>query len=154
MSSFVKAIYRNRRVLREDSELLQTYARALRNTKRQTSRPRAIIWRLECLRASGVVRAKPLWLVLFNAEPISEYVDVYFLVDTLQRGAEIQQHQSWHEACVSRSYDNVANADDGGLCRVVLSVGWLAHRKTTVLLGVSSHTLYYQPLELRFEIGR
>ena len=57
-------------VPRVDSGLLRTYSRALRNTTRHKTGPRAIIWRLECQRAPGVVSAKAPQLVMFNAEPI------------------------------------------------------------------------------------
>ena len=76
----------------------------------------------------------------------------YFVVDSVKRRAEVQQRKSWHETCVRRSYDIVVDADDGGLGRVALSIGWLAHWKNTVLVGVSSQTLYYQPLNgFRYE---
>ena len=94
--------------------------------------------------------------MLFDAESISTYNDEYFVVDSVKRRAKVQQHKSWHETCVRRSYDIVMDADNGGLGRVVLSVGWLAHQKKTVLVGVSSQTVYYQPLndfQNKAEIG-
>ena len=92
--AYVEAVNRIHHVLCIDCELLQTNPRALRNTTHQTDWPRAVIWRLECLRASSVVRAKPLQLVLFDAEPISKYVDKYFVVDNVKRRANVQQHES------------------------------------------------------------
>ena len=70
-----------------------------------------------------MVRAKPLRLVLFDAQPISEYVDEYFMIDSIKRSTKVQQHQSRHETCVRRSYDIVVDADNGGLGRVVLLEG-------------------------------
>ena len=70
-----------------------------------------------------MVRAKQLQLVLFDAEPISKYVDEYFVVDSVKRRAKVQQHKSLHETFVRCSYDIVVDADDGVLSRVVLSVG-------------------------------
>ena len=92
--AYVEAVNRIRHVLCIDCELLRTDTRALRNTTRQTDWPRAVIWRLECRRAYGVVSAKPLQLVLFDAEPISKYVDEYFVVDSVKRRAKVQQHKS------------------------------------------------------------
>ena len=73
--TYVEAVNRIRHVFCIDCKLLRTDPRALRNITRQTNWPRAVIWRLECLQASGVVRAKPLQFVPFNVEPIAEYVD-------------------------------------------------------------------------------
>ena len=79
---YVEAVNRIGHVLCIDCELMRTDPRALRNTTRQTDWPRAVIWHLECLRASDVVRVKPLQLVLLDAETISKYVGEYFVVDT------------------------------------------------------------------------
>ena len=82
--AYVEAVNRIRHFLCIDCQLLRTDPRALRNTKRQTDWPRAVNWRLKCLRASGEVRVKPLQLVLLDAEPISKYVDEYFVVDIVK----------------------------------------------------------------------
>ena len=65
-----------------------------------------------------MVRAKPLQLVLFDAESVSKYIDNYSMVINVKHGSELQVH----EASISRSYDIVVNADDGCLGRVVLSI--------------------------------
>ena len=91
--SYVEAVNRIRHVLCIDCELLRTDPRALRNITRQTNWPSAVIWRLESLRASAVVRAKQLQLVLFDAESISKYVDKYFVVDSVKCRAKVQQHK-------------------------------------------------------------
>ena len=88
--AYVEAVNRICHVLCMDCELLWTDPRALRNTTCQTNWPRAVIWRLECLRASSVVRAKPLQFMLFDAERITEY----FVVESVKRRAKVQQHKS------------------------------------------------------------
>ena len=92
--AYVEAVNRIRHVLSIDCQLLQFDPQALRNTKRQTDWPRDAIWRLECLRASGVVREKPLQLVMFDVEPISKYVDKHFVANSVKRRAKVQQHKS------------------------------------------------------------
>ena len=90
----VEAVNRIRHVFCIVCELLRTDPRPFLNTKRQSNWPRVVIWCLECLRATGVVRAKPLQLVLFDAKPITEYVDENFVVDSVKGGAKVQQYKS------------------------------------------------------------
>ena len=92
--SYVEASYRIRHVLRIDCKLLPTNPRALQKITGQTIRPRAIIWRLECLRASGVMRVKSLQIVLFDAELISKYIDKYSTGDRVKRRAKVQRQLS------------------------------------------------------------
>ena len=68
--AYIEAVIRICHVLCIDCELLRTDCRALRKTTRQTNWPRAVIWHLECLQASGVIRVNPLQLRLFDAELI------------------------------------------------------------------------------------
>ena len=88
--AYVEAANPIRHVLCIDCELLQTDPRDMRNTTLRTNLPEAVIWRFECLRASCVVRATPLKLVLSDDEPISEYVDEYFVVNR----SKVQRHKS------------------------------------------------------------
>ena len=63
-----------------------------------------------------------LRLMLFDAKSICKYVDEYSVINS-RRSAEVQQYESWIEACICRMYDVVVDADDGSLGREMLLVG-------------------------------
>ena len=76
---------------------------------------------------------KPIQFVSLESKPLAQYVDKYVVVDRIKTGAKVQKHQCGHKTGVSSSYDIIVYNWNGGLRRVMSSVGELALWKESVL---------------------
>ena len=83
--------------------------------------------------ATGVVRPNPIQFVSLEPKPLAQYVDKYVVVDSIEGGAKVQQHQCGYRTGVSSSYDIIVYNCNGGLHRGMLSVGGLALWNESVL---------------------
>ena len=80
-----------------------------------------------------MLRLKPIQLVLLEPKPLAQYVDKYVVVDSIESSAKVQKHQCEHKTGVSSSYNIIVYNCNGGLCRVMSSVGGLALWNESVL---------------------
>ena len=80
-----------------------------------------------------MVQLKPIQFVSLEPKPLAQYVDKYVVVNSVKSGDKVQKHQCGHKTIVSSSYDIIVYNCNGGLRRVMSSVGGLALWMESVL---------------------